>query len=60
MSSPFIHDGFLLHNPPARRLYDSHAAPQPIFDYHSHLPPRETLKEALVYLGLHESWIVTT
>jgi len=29
-------------------------------DLYSHLPPRETLKEALVYLGLHESWIVTT
>lgn len=27
-------------------------------EYLGKLPPRETLKEALVYLGLHESWIV--
>ena len=35
----FIHDGFLLHTAAARRLYDEHAAGQPIFDYHCHLPP---------------------
>jgi hypothetical protein len=29
-------------------------------DYLEYLPHRETLKEALVYLGLHESWIVTS
>jgi hypothetical protein len=29
-------------------------------DFIGHLPPRDTLKEALVYLGVHEAWIVTT
>jgi hypothetical protein len=29
-------------------------------EYLGHLPQRDTLKEALVYLGLHESWIVTS
>jgi hypothetical protein len=29
-------------------------------EFYQRLPPRETIKEALVYLGLHESWIVTS
>jgi hypothetical protein len=29
-------------------------------EYLAGLPQRETLKEALVYLGLHEAWIVTS
>ncbi len=28
-------------------------------DFYERLPPRDTLKDALVYLGLDESWIVT-
>ena len=27
-------------------------------DFYQRLPRRETIKEALVYLGLHEAWIV--
>jgi len=37
----FLPDDFLLTTPWARRLYFDHAAPQPIFDYHCHLPPEE-------------------
>jgi glucuronate isomerase len=37
----FIHDDFLLETPQARRLYHEYAAPQPIIDYHCHLPPSE-------------------
>ena len=37
----FIHEDFLLETPQARRLYHEHAAPQPIIDYHCHLPPAE-------------------
>ena len=37
----FIHEDFLLESPQARRLYHEHAAPQPIIDYHCHLPPAE-------------------
>ena len=36
---PFLSDDFLLHSATARQLYHSHAAPQPIIDYHCHLPP---------------------
>ncbi|MBM3873258.1 MAG: glucuronate isomerase [Verrucomicrobia bacterium] len=39
LSQPFLPDDFLLPNPWARRLYFEHAAKQPIFDYHCHLPP---------------------
>ena len=38
---PFITDQFLLHNAAGRRLYERHAAGQPILDYHCHLPPRD-------------------
>jgi hypothetical protein len=29
-------------------------------DFYQRLPARETVKDALVYLGLHEAWIVTS
>jgi hypothetical protein len=29
-------------------------------DFYQRVPRRDTLKEALTYLGLHESWIVTS
>jgi len=38
---PFLPDDFLLTTQTARHLYTEHAAPQPIFDYHCHLPPAE-------------------
>ncbi len=37
----FLPENYLLTNAWARRLYFDHAAPQPIFDYHCHLPPNE-------------------
>jgi glucuronate isomerase len=37
--SAFLPEDFLLESRWARRLYFDHAAPQPIFDYHCHLPP---------------------
>jgi glucuronate isomerase len=37
----FLPENYLLNNAWARRLYFDHAAPQPIFDYHCHLPPAE-------------------
>lgn len=37
----FITDDFLLHSDAARELYHEHAASQPIFDYHCHLPPAQ-------------------
>ncbi|MGI4870935.1 MAG: glucuronate isomerase [Janthinobacterium lividum] len=35
----FLSDDFLLQTATARQLYHEHAAPQPIIDYHCHLPP---------------------
>lgn len=52
----FIHDGFLLHSAPARRLYDDHAAPRPIFDYHSHLPPKDIADDRR-FENLFEIWL---
>jgi glucuronate isomerase len=37
----FIHDDFLLGTPQARELYHTYAKPEPIFDYHCHLPPAQ-------------------
>ncbi len=37
--SQFLPEDFLLSTEWARSLYFRHAAPQPIFDYHCHLPP---------------------
>jgi len=34
---PFIHDEFLMSTETARSLYATHAAPQPVIDYHCHL-----------------------
>lgn len=45
MTTPFIHEDFLLSNEPARRLYHEYAADLPIIDYHSHLPPEDIAGE---------------
>jgi glucuronate isomerase len=52
----FIQDGFLLHSAAARRLYDSHAAGQPIYDYHSHLPPKD-IADDRTFRNLFEIWL---
>ncbi len=52
----FLSDSFLLHNKSGLRLYREHAAPQPIFDYHSHLPIRE-IAENLPYSSITEAWL---
>jgi glucuronate isomerase len=39
MSTSFLPEDFLLTTEWARTLYFEHAAKQPIFDYHCHLPP---------------------
>jgi glucuronate isomerase len=52
----FIHDGFLLDGKAARRLYEEHAARQPIFDYHNHLPPRDIAGDR-TFRNLFEIWL---
>jgi glucuronate isomerase len=41
MAKPFMDEEFLLGTPTARKLHHEYAAPQPIIDYHCHLPPAE-------------------
>lgn len=41
MPRAFLDEHFLLHSETAKRLYHEVAAPQPIIDYHTHLPPQE-------------------
>jgi glucuronate isomerase len=53
---PFIHDNFLLGNDAGRELYHRHAAPQPILDYHNHLPPRD-IAENRQFGDLWEAWL---
>lgn len=52
----FIHDDFLLQNDWARRLYHEAAAPQPIIDYHSHLPPQDVAADRR-FADLFEIWL---
>src|SRR4051812_11048400 len=52
----FIHDDFLLTTPAARRLYHECAAPEPIFDYHCHLSPKD-IAENRQFWNLFEIWL---
>src|ERR1043165_9435706 len=52
----FINDDFLLTNDIARRLYQRHAASQPILDYHNHLPPKD-IAEDRRFNNLYEIWL---
>jgi glucuronate isomerase len=53
---PFIHEDFLLTTRAARRLYRQFAAPEPIFDYHCHLSPRD-IAENRQFNNLFEIWL---
>src|SRR5215475_11679221 len=52
----FIHDDFLLQSRTARRLYHQFAEPEPILDYHCHLPPRD-IAENRQFKNLFEIWL---
>ena len=52
----FITDRFLLHSEAAWRLYRDHAASQPIFDYHCHLPPQDIAADRR-FANLTEIWL---
>jgi glucuronate isomerase len=52
----FLDDRFLLESETALRLYQSYAAPQPIFDYHCHLSPRQ-IAENRRFTNLFEIWL---
>ena len=52
----FIDERFLLESETAIRLYEESAAPQPIFDYHCHLSPRQ-IAENRCFRDLFEIWL---
>ncbi|MEK6247990.1 MAG: glucuronate isomerase [Planctomycetales bacterium] len=52
----FIHDDFLLGTKTARHLYHTFAAPQPILDYHCHLPPGDVSRNRQ-FKDLFEIWL---
>jgi glucuronate isomerase len=52
----FIHDNFLLHSPIAERLFHDYAEPQPILDFHSHLPAAEVARNRQ-FRNLFEVWL---
>jgi len=56
LTPPFIHEDFLLHSDPARRLYHEFAADLPIIDYHSHLPPEDIASDRS-FANLSEVWL---
>lgn len=56
MTKTFMDDDFLLETPTARKLYHEVAAPQPILDYHCHLPPIEIAQDKR-YRNMTELWL---
>lgn len=54
--SKFIHEDFLLQTKTARRLYHHFAEPEPVLDYHNHLPPRD-IAENRQFRNLFEVWL---
>jgi len=52
----FIHDDFLLGTKIARKLYHKYAEPEPIFDYHCHIPPKD-IAENRQFKNLFEIWL---
>lgn len=52
----FLSEDFLLDSEFARRLYHDYAAPQPIFDYHCHLPPQQ-IAENTRFSNLYDIWL---
>src|SRR5579871_5815615 len=53
---PFINADFLLHNSTAKRLYRMFAEPEPILDYHCHLPPA-SIAQNRQFQDLFEIWL---
>jgi len=53
---PFVHEDFLLSTKAARKLYHQYAAPEPIFDYHCHLSPRDIAGNRQ-FRNLFEIWL---
>src|SRR6266446_4301458 len=53
---PFFSEDFLLQNDVARELYHDYAAPQPIYDYHCHVPP-DQIAANKTFRNIAEVWL---
>ncbi len=53
---PFIHEDFLLGTKTACKLYHQYAEPEPIFDYHCHISPRDIAANRQ-FRNLFEIWL---
>ncbi|WP_163397402.1 glucuronate isomerase [Flavobacterium fluviatile] len=56
MQNSFITNDFLLHNEVAKKLYHEVAKVQPIYDYHSHLSPKD-IAEDRQFENITQLWI---
>lgn len=56
MSTPFIHDNFLLENKYAEELYHNYSKNQPIIDYHNHLSPKHIFEDT-TFGNITKAWI---
>jgi glucuronate isomerase len=52
----FIHEDFLLTTKKAAKLYHKYAEPEPIFDYHCHISPKD-IAENRQFKNLFEIWL---
>ena len=52
----FLDENFLLSTETARNLYFAYAEPEPVLDYHNHLPPRD-IAEDRHFRNLFEIWL---
>lgn len=52
----FVHEDFLLRTKTSRRLFHEYAAPQPILDFHSHLPASEIAADRK-FRDITEIWL---
>jgi glucuronate isomerase len=52
----FIHEDFLLSTKTARKLYHTYAEPEPIFDYHCHISPKD-IAQNRQFKNLFEIWL---
>ncbi len=55
-AAPFLHEDFLLNTEWSRLLYHTYAKPQPIYDYHCHLPP-DQISANLQFRNLSHVWL---
>jgi glucuronate isomerase len=54
--APFLGEDFLLNSESARHLFHEYAAPQPIFDYHTHLSASDIAADR-PFNDLYEIWL---